>query len=225
MKFAVIVFPGSNCDMDLYYAIRDGIEQEADLVSYKEESLDGYDGILIPGGFSYGDYLRSGAIASHAPIIKEVIRLANEGKPVLGICNGFQILTEIGLLPGTLTNNRQNRFICKQVELVVENNKTIFTNKYNLNEKIMVPIAHGEGRYYCDEETLWELNENNQVVFRYSQDVNGSVEEIAGITNKQKNVLGMMPHPERAIESILGSDDGLKLFKSMLETQKNGVQI
>ncbi|WP_334328503.1 phosphoribosylformylglycinamidine synthase subunit PurQ [Companilactobacillus sp. HBUAS59699] len=224
MKFAVIVFPGSNCDMDLYYAIKDGIKQEADLVSYKEESLEGYDGILIPGGFSYGDYLRSGAIASHAPIIKEVIRLAKQGKPVLGICNGFQILTEIGLLPGTLTNNRQNRFICKQVELSVENNETLFTNHYSLKEKIDIPIAHGEGRYYCDPETLQSLNDNDQVIFRYSEDVNGSVDKIAGITNKQKNVLGMMPHPERALEVILGSDDGLKLFQSMLETQKSEVQ-
>lgn len=224
MKFAVIVFPGSNCDMDLYYAIKNGIDQDADLVSYKEESLEGYDGILIPGGFSYGDYLRSGAIASHAPIIKEVVRLADLGKPVLGICNGFQILTEIGLLPGTLTNNRQNRFICKQVDLTVENDKTLFTNQYSAEEVIDLPIAHGEGRYYCDSQILQMLNENNQVVFRYTEDVNGSVDRIAGIVNKRKNVLGMMPHPERAIEMILGSDDGLKLFKSMLETQKSEVQ-
>lgn len=224
MNFAVITFPGSNCDMDLYHAIKEGINQDANLVSYKEKSLEGYDGILIPGGFSYGDYLRSGAIASHAPIIEEVIRLANQGKPVLGICNGFQILTEIGLLPGTLTNNRQNRFICEQVGLTVENNKTLFTSKYDFKEKITIPIAHGEGRYYCDSETLHALNENNQIVFRYDSDVNGSVDRIAGITNKQKNVLGMMPHPERAIENILGSADGLNLFKSMLETQKSEVQ-
>ncbi|WP_125565124.1 phosphoribosylformylglycinamidine synthase subunit PurQ [Companilactobacillus insicii] len=224
MNFAVITFPGSNCDMDLYHAIKEGINQEVNLVSYKEKSLEGYDGILIPGGFSYGDYLRSGAIASHAPIIDEVIRLANQGKPVLGICNGFQILTEIGLLPGTLTNNRQNRFICEQVGLTVENNKTLFTSKYDFKEKITIPIAHGEGRYYCDSETLHGLNENNQIVFRYDSDVNGSVDRIAGITNKQKNVLGMMPHPERAIENILGSADGLNLFKSMLETQKSEVQ-
>jgi len=225
MKFAVIVFPGSNCDMDLYYAIKDGVNEQVELVSYKETSLDGFDGILIPGGFSYGDYLRSGAIASHAPIINEVKRLAELGKPILGICNGFQILTEIGLLPGTLTNNRQNRFICEDVQLIVENNQTQFTSEYELDEQITVPIAHGEGRYYCDDETLQMLKDNHQIVFKYTHDVNGSIEEIAGITNKQKNVLGMMPHPERAIETILGSDDGLKLFQSMVKKQKDEVQL
>ncbi|APX72613.1 phosphoribosylformylglycinamidine synthase subunit PurQ [Companilactobacillus allii] len=224
MKFAVIVFPGSNCDMDLYYAIKDGIKEQVELVSYKETSLDGYDGILIPGGFSYGDYLRSGAIASHAPIIEEVKRFADLGKPILGICNGFQILTEIGLLPGTLINNRQNRFICEDVELIVKNEATTFTNKYKKNESITLPVAHGEGRYYCDNKTLQELKENNQIIFEYTSDINGSVGRIAGITNKKKNVLGMMPHPERAIELILGSKDGLKLFQSMIENMKIEVQ-
>ena len=219
MNFAVINFPGSNCDMDLYYAIRDGIKENVELVDYRKESLAGFDGVLIPGGFSYGDYLRSGAIAVHAPIVKEIIRFANEGKIVLGICNGFQILTELGLLPGALIQNEKSRFICETVDLKVINNQTAFTNQYGLDQVINIPVAHGEGRYYCDEETLAELKANNQIAFKYQQNINGSVEQIAGITNKQKNVLGMMPHPERAIEKILGSDDGLKLFQSIINYQ------
>lgn len=219
MKFAVINFPGSNCDMDLYYAIRDGIKQPVELVDYRSESLAGFDGVLIPGGFSYGDYLRSGAIASQAPIVKEIIRFANEGKIVLGICNGFQILTELGLLPGALIKNEKGRFICETVALKVVNNETTFTSEYQANEVINVPIAHGEGRYYCDEATLKELQANNQIAFQYCENVNGSVEHIAGVMNQQKNVLGMMPHPERAIEEILGSDDGLKLFQSIINYQ------
>ncbi|GEO63653.1 phosphoribosylformylglycinamidine synthase subunit PurQ [Companilactobacillus nantensis] len=219
MKFAVINFPGSNCDMDLYYAIRDGIKQPVELVDYRSESLAGFDGVLIPGGFSYGDYLRSGAIASQAPIVKEIIRFANEGKIVLGICNGFQILTELGLLPGALIKNEKGRFICETVALKVVNNETAFTSEYQANEVINVPIAHGEGRYYCDETTLKELQANNQIAFQYCENVNGSVEHIAGVMNQQKNVLGMMPHPERAIEEILGSDDGLKLFQSIINYQ------
>ncbi|CAJ1184187.1 Phosphoribosylformylglycinamidine synthase subunit PurQ [Companilactobacillus paralimentarius] len=219
MKFAVINFPGSNCDMDLYYAIRDGIKQPVELVDYRSESLAGFDGVLIPGGFSYGDYLRSGAIASQAPIVKEIIRFANEGKIVLGICNGFQILTELGLLPGALIKNEKGRFICETVALKVVNNETAFTSEYQANEVINVPIAHGEGRYYCDEATLKELQANNQIAFQYCENVNGSVEHIAGVMNQQKNVLGMMPHPERAIEEILGSDDGLKLFQSIINYQ------
>lgn len=219
MKFAVINFPGSNCDMDLYYAIRDGIKQPVELVDYRSESLAGFDGVLIPGGFSYGDYLRSGAIASQAPVVKEIIRFANEGKIVLGICNGFQILTELGLLPGALIKNEKGRFICETVALKVVNNETAFTSEYQANEVINVPIAHGEGRYYCDEATLKELQANNQIAFQYCENVNGSVEHIAGVMNQQKNVLGMMPHPERAIEEILGSDDGLKLFQSIINYQ------
>lgn len=219
MNFAVINFPGSNCDMDLYYAIRDGIKENVELVDYRKESLAGFDGVLIPGGFSYGDYLRSGAIAVHAPIVKEIIRFANEGKIVLGICNGFQILTELGLLPGALIKNEQGRFICETVDLKVVNNQTAFTNQYELDQVINVPVAHGEGRYYCDEGTLAELKANDQIAFKYQQNINGSVEQIAGITNKRKNVLGMMPHPERAIEKILGSDDGLKLFQSIINYQ------
>ncbi len=219
MKFAVVNFPGSNCDMDLYYAIRDGIKEEVELVDYRETSLDGFDGVLIPGGFSYGDYLRSGAIAVHAPVVKEIVRFANEGKIVLGICNGFQILTELGLLPGALIRNEKSRFICETVTLKVINDKTAFTNCYQENEEIRIPIAHGEGRYYCDDKTLAELKANDQIIFKYDRNVNGSVDQIAGVTNKQKNVLGMMPHPERAIEDILGSDDGLKLFQSIINYQ------
>lgn len=219
MKFAVVNFPGSNCDMDLFYAIRDGVKQEVELVDYRATSLDGFDGFLIPGGFSYGDYLRSGAIAVHAPIVKEIIRFANEGKIVLGICNGFQILTELGLLPGALIQNEKSRFICETVDLEVENNQTIFTSHYQPKEVIKVPVAHGEGRYYCDEATLQELKENHQIIFKYKDNINGSVDQIAGIANKEKNVLGMMPHPERAIEEILGSDDGLKLFQSLINPE------
>lgn len=219
MKFAVINFPGSNCDMDLYYAIRDGIKQPVELVDYRATSLEGFDGVLIPGGFSYGDYLRSGAIAAQAPVVKEIIRLANEGKLVLGICNGFQILTELGLLPGALIRNEKSRFICETVELEVVNNETIFTSDYQAKETINIPVAHGEGRYYCDEATLKDLQANGQIAFKYLDNINGSVDHIAGVMNKQKNVLGMMPHPERAIEKILGSDDGLKLFQSIINYQ------
>jgi phosphoribosylformylglycinamidine synthase len=223
MKFAVIVFPGSNCDKDLYYAIKDGIKADVEMVNFHQTSLEGFDAVLIPGGFSYGDYLRSGAIAAHAPIIPEIKRLANEGKPVLGICNGFQILTEIGLLPGALIKNNHNRFICETVELQVENNQTIFTSQYQPNEVINVPVAHGEGNYYCDEKTLRELEDNDQIAFKYLADINGSVAHIAGITNKQKNVLGMMPHPERALETLVGSDDGLRMFQSMLKNHMDRV--
>lgn len=219
MKFAVVNFPGSNCDMDLFYAIRDGIKEEVELVDYRQQSLAGFDGVLIPGGFSYGDYLRSGAIAVHAPIVSEIVRFANEGKIVLGICNGFQILTELGLLPGALIKNEKGRFVCETVGLEVVNDKTSFTNLYQKGQVIKVPVAHGEGRYYCDEKTLADLKANDQIAFRYTENINGSVDQIAGITNQQKNVLGMMPHPERAIETILGSDDGLKLFQSIINYQ------
>lgn len=223
MKFAVIVFPGSNCDKDLYFAIKDGVKAEVELVDFRQTSLAGFDAVLIPGGFSYGDYLRSGAIAAHAPIIPEIKRLANEGKPVLGICNGFQILTEIGLLPGALIRNEHNRFICETAQLQVVNNDTLFTSDYQTDEVIDIPVAHGEGNYYCDDATLAELKKNNQIAFSYVEDINGSVDKIAGITNKQQNVLGMMPHPERALEKLVGSDDGLKMFQSMVKNQMDRV--
>ena len=217
MKFAVIVFPGSNCDADLLWAIRDVMGAEADYVRYDESSLEGYDGVLIPGGFSYGDYLRCGAIARFSTIMDEVIRFAEEGKPVFGTCNGFQVLTEAGLLPGVLRRNDSLRFICKSAQLKV-NNQTSFTSEYGENEVIQLPVAHGEGNYFCDEETLQELIDNNQIVFTYEgENINGSVANIAGITNKAGNVLGMMPHPERAMEALLGSEDGKRFFASLLK--------
>ncbi|EMF0219534.1 phosphoribosylformylglycinamidine synthase subunit PurQ [Enterococcus hirae] len=216
MKFAVIVFPGSNCDADMLWAIRDIVGVEAEYVRYDETSLQGYDGVLLPGGFSYGDYLRCGAIARFSAIMKEVVRFAEEGKPVFGTCNGFQILTEAGLLPGVLRKNDSLRFICKTVPLKV-NNQTAFTSEYETDEIIQLPVAHGEGNYFCDDQTLQELKANNQIVFTYSENINGSVANIAGITNKAGNVLGMMPHPERAMEALLGSEDGKRFFASMLK--------
>lgn len=216
MKFAVIVFPGSNCDVDMFHAAIDGIGQEAKYIWHTETSLDGFDAVLIPGGFSYGDYLRCGALASQSPIMPAIKKTAQEGKPVLGICNGFQILTECGLLPGALLRNKNLKFICDRTPLIVENNNTIFSKEYETGQEVMLPIAHGEGNYYCDDATLQELKNNNQIVFTYGKNPNGSIENIAGITNKAGNVLGMMPHPERAVESLLGGTEGLGLFKSIL---------
>ncbi|OIU70213.1 phosphoribosylformylglycinamidine synthase subunit PurQ [Rossellomorea aquimaris] len=218
MKFAVIVFPGSNCDIDMYHAIKDEIGEEADYVWHDDLSLENYDVILLPGGFSYGDYLRSGAIARFSNVMKEVVKAAEQGKPVLGVCNGFQILLETGLLPGAMRRNDSLKFICKTVPLTVENNETMFTNSYENGTEIHIPIAHGEGNYFCDEETLQRLQENNQIVFTYSGgNPNGSVADIAGITNENGNVLGMMPHPERAMDTLLGSEDGKKLFQSIVK--------
>ena len=218
MKFAVIVFPGSNCDADMLWAVQEIMGVEAAYVRYYEDSLSGFDGVLLPGGFSYGDYLRCGAIARFSTIMQEVIRFAEEGKPVFGTCNGFQILTEAGLLPGVLRRNESLQFICKTVPLRVANNQTAFTSEYREGEVIQLPVAHGEGNYFCDEETLRELKENNQIVFTYEEEnINGSVERIAGITNQAGNVLGMMPHPERAMEQLLGSEDGKRFFQSMIK--------
>ncbi|MDX8346165.1 phosphoribosylformylglycinamidine synthase subunit PurQ [Rossellomorea sp. YZS02] len=218
MKFAVIVFPGSNCDIDMYHAIKDEIGEEVDYVWHDADNLENYDAILLPGGFSYGDYLRSGAIARFSNVMKEVVKAAEQGKPVLGVCNGFQVLLETGLLPGAMRRNDSLKFICKTVPLTVENNETMFTNGYEKNDVIQIPIAHGEGNYFCDEETMNTLKENNQIVFTYTdENPNGSVENIAGITNKAGNVLGMMPHPERAMDTLLGSEDGKKLFQSIVK--------
>lgn len=218
MKFAVIVFPGSNCDADMLWAVQEIMGVEAAYVRYDEDSLSGFDGVLLPGGFSYGDYLRCGAIARFSTIMQEVIRFAEEGKPVFGTCNGFQILTEAGLLPGVLRRNESLQFICKTVPLRVANNQTAFTSEYREGEVIQLPVAHGEGNYFCGEETLRELKENNQIVFTYEEEnINGSVERIAGITNQAGNVLGMMPHPERAMEQLLGSEDGKRFFQSMIK--------
>ncbi len=216
MKFAVIVFPGSNCDRDMIWAVNlfDGMEAEG--VRHDEQSLDGYDGVLLPGGFSYGDYLRCGAIARFAPIMSEVVRFAEEGKPVFGTCNGFQMLTELGLLPGGLRKNQSLKFISKVVPLIVENNQSPFTTNYEENQEIAIPIAHGEGNYFCDDDTLAELEANKQILFRYADNVNGSIANIAGISNRKGNVVGMMPHPERAVESVLGTTDGRPFFESIL---------
>ncbi|MGJ9458384.1 phosphoribosylformylglycinamidine synthase subunit PurQ [Oceanobacillus sp. CF4.6] len=221
MKFAVVVFPGSNCDRDMYHAVKEVLQAEADLVWYEDSNLETYDGILIPGGFSYGDYLRSGAVASTSNVMKQIKAHAAKGKPVLGVCNGFQILTEAGLLPGALMRNEKLSFMCHQEELIVENAKTSFTSGYGKGEVVRFPIAHGEGNYFCDEETLSELKANNQIVFTYKNNPNGSVKDIAGIINKEGNVLGMMPHPERAVEELLGSEDGLRLFKSMVQNWRD----
>ncbi|EAG6834239.1 phosphoribosylformylglycinamidine synthase subunit PurQ [Listeria marthii] len=221
MKFAVIQFPGSNCDLDMLHAIRDSLGEEAEYVWHAETSLAGFDAVLLPGGFSYGDYLRTGAIAKFSSIMPEVLRFAEIGKPVLGVCNGFQILTEIGLLPGALIRNNNLHFICKTVPLRVANADTMFTGLYEEDEIIQVPVAHGEGNYYCDDETLLSLQEKNQIVFTYdSVNPNGSRADIAGIVNERGNVLGMMPHPERAVEEIIGGTDGLRLFESVVKAWK-----
>lgn len=217
MKFAVLVFPGSNCDRDMYNAaIKSGVE--AEYVDYRTTTLEGFDGVLIPGGFSFGDYLRSGAMASVAPVINEVKRLAKEGKPVLGVCNGFQILTEIGLLPGALLHNDSHLFVSRNESLRIVNNQTPFTDLYEENEVVVYPVAHGEGHYYCNENIYNELITNNQIILKYTDNPNGSYADIAGIVNKEGNVCGMMPHPERAMESLLGTDSGVKLFEAMVNS-------
>ncbi|GGA07491.1 MULTISPECIES: phosphoribosylformylglycinamidine synthase subunit PurQ [Paenibacillus] len=218
MNFAVLVFPGSNCDIDLYKAIEDSIGEPVDYVWHTESDLSKYDCILVPGGFSYGDYLRCGAIAQFTNVMKSVVKAAEEGKYILGICNGFQVLTEARLLPGALLRNNGMKFRCHQTALKVENNTTAFTRDYAEGEIITIPIAHGEGNYYCDDATLKELQENKQIVFRYEagSNPNGSLDDIAGISNKAGNVVGMMPHPERAVHEILGSADGKKMFTSIL---------
>ena len=218
MKFAVLVFPGSNCDIDMYHAIKDELGEEVEFIWHSETDLSRFDGILVPGGFSYGDYLRCGAMANQSNIMAEVKKAAEAGKPVLGVCNGFQILTEAGLLPGALLRNKNLKFMCRPVQLKVENNNTMFTSQYEQGEVITIPIAHGEGNYYCDEETLQRLKENKQIVFTYSGDnPNGSLEDIAGIVNERGNVLGMMPHPERAVDALVGGADGLGVFKSIVK--------
>ncbi len=224
MKYAIIVFPGSNCDYDMYHAITRVMGEEAKFVWHQEGNLAGYDVVVLPGGFSYGDYLRAGAIARFSNIMPEVVRFARKGKPVLGICNGFQILTESGLLPGALLRNQNLRFVCKHVYIRTENADTRFTNVLETGQVLHIPIAHGEGNYFISKEELEVLKENNQIVFRYSTadgevnrtvNPNGSMENIAGVINQEGNVLGMMPHPERAMENLLGSEDGRNIFQSL----------
>jgi phosphoribosylformylglycinamidine synthase len=226
VKFGVVVFPGSNCDYDAYYAARKILGQGAVFLWHKEADLQGADVIVLPGGFSYGDYLRCGAIARFSPVMKEVVRFAKSGGTVLGICNGFQILLECGLLPGVLLRNASLRFVCKYVSLRVEHASTRFTNACTPGEILRIPVAHGDGNYFTDQATLDRLNERELVVFRYCDDEgrvtaesnpNGAMENIAGIINEQGNVLGLMPHPERAADPLLGHVDGQKIFRSIIK--------
>ena len=225
MRFGVVVFPGSNCDHDMYYALKKITGSKVDFIWHRESSLNEFDAVVLPGGFSYGDYLRAGAIARFSPILNEITRFVDKGKLVLGICNGFQVLTETGLLPGALMRNQDLRFICKHVYIRSENVSTTFTNVLNKRQVLSIPIAHGEGNYFIDEDGLKQIQDNNQIVFRYcdpSGDLldtfnpNGSSDYIAGVINKKGNVLGMMPHPERAVEKILGSDDGRLILESII---------
>lgn len=216
MRIGVITFPGSLDDHDTLRAVKKS-GAEAISLWHKDETLTQVDAVILPGGFSYGDYLRCGAIAKLAPIMKDVLEKAHKGLPVLGICNGFQILCESGLLPGALTRNQGLHFTCLDQRLIVENNKTAWTNNFEVNEEIMIPLKNGEGCYQTDQETLKKIETNNQVLFRYINNPNGSLNDIAGISNKNGNVVGLMPHPEHAINNLTGpSDDGLRIFKSVL---------
>ena len=217
MKTAVVTFPGSNCDRDMWTALRDVSGRDPVKVWHGDADLpDGLDFIALPGGFSYGDYLRSGAMAANSPIMRSVVAAAERGVPVLGVCNGFQVLTEARLLPGALMRNAAQTFICRDVELAVENAQSLFTGGYAAGERIVIPVAHHDGNYYADDETLDRLEGEGRVAFRYVENCNGSRRDIAGIVNKAGNVLGMMPHPERAIEAAHGGSDGRRLFESAL---------
>jgi phosphoribosylformylglycinamidine synthase subunit PurQ / glutaminase len=217
MKAAVIQFPGSNCDRDMAVAIRDITGADTSLIWHRDSELPaGVDLIAVPGGFSYGDYLRSGAMASRSPVMQAVIEAAGRGVPVLGVCNGFQILTEAGLLPGALMRNAGIRFVCRTVKLTVENSQSIFTSHYDAGEEIHIPVAHHDGNYFADDETLNRLEGEGRVAFRYAENVNGSARNIAGIINAAGNVLGMMPHPERMIEAVHGGSDGRRLFEGLI---------
>jgi phosphoribosylformylglycinamidine synthase subunit PurQ / glutaminase len=226
MKFGVVVFPGSNCDHDAYYAIGNVLKQPVEFIWHQSQDLAGCDAILLPGGFSYGDYLRTGAIARFSPVMKSVEKFAKGGGMVLGVCNGFQTLLEAGLLPGAMMRNSGLRFICRQVHVRVEQTDTPFTCAAERGQILKVPIAHSDGNYHADENTLRELENHRQVIFRYTTadgsadaagNPNGSANNIAGICNRERNVAGLMPHPERAVESALGSADGLVIFRSMAE--------
>ena len=221
MKVGVVVFPGSNCDRDMYHVLSDVFKLNTEFVWHANELPKNLDAIILPGGFSYGDRLRAGVIAAHSPVISDIRKIAEKGMPILGVCNGFQILVEAGLLSGALLKNTTLSFMCKWTELIVKNNNTPFTNKLNMNQRIPIPIANGEGRYYADKETLKSLKKNNQIVFTYCEEINGSSHNIAGICNKVGNVVGMMPHPERAVEPIINpknSKPASMIFESLLNT-------
>ena len=227
LTFGVVVFPGSNCDHDAYYAAKKILGQKAVFLWHKESDLKGVDAVILPGGFSYGDYLRCGALARFSPIMKDVIRFADNGGLVFGICNGFQVLVEAGLLPGVLLRNSSLKFVCKYVHLRVENASTLFTSQCTKGEVLEIPIAHGDGNYFTDQETLQGLEDRNQILFRYSDasgavtddaNPNGSLSNIAGIVNERGNVMGMMPHPERASDPALYHTDGRKVFDSIVES-------
>jgi phosphoribosylformylglycinamidine synthase len=226
MKFGVVVFPGSNCDQDCFYVVKDVLKQPVKYVWHKETQLDSLDCVIVPGGFSYGDYLRAGAIAKFSPLMNALIDFANKGGLVIGICNGFQILLEAGLLPGAMLRNQSIHFICKYVYIKTENNQTPFTNLCKKNQILKIPIAHNEGNYYINTKQLKELKKNGQIVFRYCNregevskkaNPNGALASIAGIINREGNVLGMMPHPERSSEVELGSGDGKLIFESVVK--------
>ena len=226
MKFAVVVFPGSNCDHDAYHAAKHVFGQDCDFVWHKDTSLGGADAVILPGGFSYGDYLRTGAIARFSPIMAAVQEFAAAGKPVIGICNGFQILQECGLLPGAMLRNRDVQFHCEHVNIRVEHTDTPFTQRARVGQVMRVPIAHGEGNYYAAPEVIAELEEQRRVIFRYvtpggevidNANPNGSLNNIAGICNEARNVVGLMPHPERAVELVTGSADGRAVFESVIQ--------
>lgn len=227
MKFGVVVFPGSNCDHDAWYALGNVLHQPVEFLWHQSKEVAGFDAIILPGGFSYGDYLRTGAIARFSPVMRAVEQFARSGGLVLGICNGFQILCEAGLLPGALQRNAGTRFVCKQVHIRVESTDTPFTAMARQSQVLEIPIAHGDGNYFCDEATLAELKRNQQIVFRYTTpdgqedaaaNPNGSLANIAGVCNRERNVVGLMPHPERAVERPLGSADGLVIFQSLIES-------
>ena len=219
MKTAVIRFPASNCDRDAAVALEKVTGQDVQMVWHRETSLpENIDFVVIPGGFSYGDYLRCGAIASRSPIVKDIVRRAERGLPVAGFCNGFQILTESGLLPGALMRNKNLKFVCRPETLVVQSSNSRFTSKFEAKSEVTFPVAHHDGNYYADEATLNKLEKDGSVLFRYADNPNGSVRDIAGIVNEAGNVFGMMPHPERAIDPLHGGTDGLDFFKSIIES-------
>ena len=221
MKVGVVVFPGSNCDRDMFHVLTDVFHLDAQYYWHEKSLPKNIDAVVLPGGFSYGDRLRAGVIAAHSPIIQDVQKLAKKGIPILGVCNGFQILVESGLLPGVLLKNNSLNFMCQWTNLIVKNNNTPFTSQFKLNQKIPIPIANGEGRYYVDNETLKSLQKKNQIVFQYENVVNGSSDRIAGVCNEDGNVVGMMPHPERAVESEINPIDNKPsslIFESLLST-------